>query len=81
VNDYKRYAQRRDLPHLCSYPSACFEQTAVKRRSALPSEGTRELAGLYLSWWGPVWSSRPNQFWRSARSRRLVSGEHRSFRA
>jgi hypothetical protein len=27
VNDYKRYAQRRDLPHLCSYPSACFEQT------------------------------------------------------
>src|SRR5580700_9818569 len=61
VNDYKRYAQRRDLRHLCSYPSACFEQTAVKRSSALPSEGTRELAGLYLSWWGPVWSSRPNQ--------------------
>jgi len=47
----------------------------------LPSEGTRELAGLYLSWCGPVWSSRPNQFWRSAPSRRLVSGEHRSFRA
>ena len=33
----------------------------VRRTSALPSEGTRELAGLYLSWWGSVWSSRPNQ--------------------
>ena len=61
LNDYQRYAQRGDLPQLCSYPSAGFEETAAKRTSALPGEGTRELAGLYLSWWGSVWSSRSNR--------------------